>query len=117
MTITRTVQKAPKQTPSPAKIRETNAFLKNHTITVRGKLTMNQDLNVNDFDDTTNYFTFSLEEPQIWNITTQSWEPLPDKFRVSSHSPELARAEFWQRWSIYTTRKYGHRVTIENLNA
>jgi hypothetical protein len=115
MTITRTVKKAPTQR-TPQQQREARTFLKNHTITVRGKLTMTSDLNVNDFDDTANYFTFSLEEPQIWDVTTQTWLPLPDKFRVSSHSPELARAEFWQRWSIYATRKYGFRVSIENLN-
>lgn len=109
-----TTTQAGKKAPSQAYYRNLNAKHANNNFMVRGKLTLEEDYKPTDFDDNTLYFVYSLEDPQLWNPATQSWIALPDKFRVTAHSPELARSEFFQRWAIYSVRRFGFRVSIEN---
>jgi hypothetical protein len=106
------------QTLTPKQVRHNRAFIQNRQHEFIGTLFTNTE---DYFDDsnpdhpTYKQHTYGVTEPKLWNITTQTFDRLPDKFYVTNPDFSTASQEFYARLKIYLKRKLCHpfcKITI-----
>lgn len=84
---------------------------RNYTIVARGTRIFEK------HDDLFGQCVFGFRDMQVWDVTSQSWQPLskdPDKFIISSDDPETIADLFFDKWRTYCQRRFKHNITIES---